>query len=282
MKRSLIPAAGRRRLAVSTGTVFFALTLLASCGNDKTGTTQGGKPEAAQIKNQVEVDATEYSFLMPDEVQGGVVTFDLENTGAELHEFGFGRVEEGKTIEDVKAAFESDVTPSWLEDLAGIAALSPGRTVTMTRELKEGTYLFACFFPSPQGKSHFALGMHKMFTVTGGSDGELPQPDATVTMTDDGIEVPEIAEGSQLLELRNEGNDEHGMLFLLFEGGKTFADLDKWIRTGYRGPAPATALGGIQTIPTGASIFEEMEFESGRTYVIMDLAGEQEAKFTVK
>ena len=107
----------------------------------------------------VEVDASEYSYAMPDEVTGGAVTFELSNTGQQPHEFAFVRLDEGKTVDDLMSAFKQRKQPKWAQDLAGVGVLSPQSTTSMARELEEGSYAFFCFLPSPDGQPHIAHGM---------------------------------------------------------------------------------------------------------------------------
>ena len=84
------------RLAAGLSALVVAF-LLAGCGGE-------GDEEA----QPVDVQGDEYAFVMPDEAEGGVVRFDISNTGEELHEYALGRLDEGKTLDDVKAALESE------------------------------------------------------------------------------------------------------------------------------------------------------------------------------
>src|SRR4029450_8018478 len=109
----------------------------------------------------------------------------FSNTGGLPHEFAFARIEDGKTEADVKAVIESgQEPPDWAEDIAGVPALSPGESITVTRTLEPGSYAFLCFFPAPEGTPHANLGMYEVFTVAGATGLPLPEPDATITATD--------------------------------------------------------------------------------------------------
>jgi hypothetical protein len=239
-------------------------------------TSPGGVSE-----NAVAVNATEYTYEMPSEIEGGVVSFEMENTGTLPHEFGFARLDEGKTVEDLEKAFEEGGPSKWAEDLAGVPLLGAGRRVTMTRELNEGTHVFFCFLPSPEGQPHIQLGMIQGFEVSGTSDAELPEPDSSIVATDDGFEIEPIEPGLQTLELRNDGKKPHEFALFSLEPGKELRDIDKWFGNSLKGESPALFPGGIQSIEPGTVIYEDIEFEAGRTYQVQDFEAGFEEEFTV-
>lgn len=251
------------------------------------GCSKAGQPSAGTgpASNTVRVEATEYSFSLPDQATGGVVTLQLANVGSVVHEFAFGRIDAGKTLDDLKAALDSGKDPSnfpWAHDLAGVSALSPGKEVDVTRSLADpGTYAFFCFIPNADGVSHYKLGMIASFTLAGTSNASLPKADATITATDDGFQVPALTAGTTTVELRNAGKKEHEFQLFSFEPGKGFKDIDRWIRSGQVGPAPVVFPGGIQSIPAGTSVFEELTLESGRTYMLQDFEHHLMTEFTI-
>jgi hypothetical protein len=76
-----------------------------------------------------------------------------------------------------------------------VPALSPGQSVEVTRTLEPGSYVFLRFFPDPEGTPHAALGMYELFTIAGDSGAALPEPDATITATDAGLQLPTLSSG---------------------------------------------------------------------------------------
>lgn len=259
MRRSLIAALGAT-----------ALVLAACSTSDRGGATA------------VDVTATEYTFEVPAEVAGGVVEMRFTNTGAFPHEFAFARIEEGKTEADVKAVIESgEEPPEWAEDVASVPGLSPGESVTVTRTLEPGSYVFLCFFPDPEGTPHAALGMYELFTIAGDTGAALPEPDATITATDDGLQLPALSAGEQVVEFENGGTEPHELFLAAFEPGKSVEDVDSWIEGGYGGEPPVTFLGGMQTIPAGESVFLTIDLESGVEYTVLDFTTESMETFTV-
>ena len=148
--------------------------------------------------------------ISPPTISSGVVRFDVSNTGEELHEYALGRLDEGKTLDDVKAALASGQQdpPDWFVDVGGVPLLSPGEELGLTRELDAGTYVFLCFIPSPDGVPHVELGMLKSFELRGDSGATLPDPDAVIVANDAGYDIPDLSGGRQTIELRNADDRE--------------------------------------------------------------------------
>lgn len=264
----------------SATTCFLVATMIAGCTNGSPA------PEATIAPaNVVMVKATEYSYALPQRATGGVVTLQLENVGSVVHEFAFGRIDTGKSLDYLKAALDSGKDPSnfpWAHDLAGVSALSPGQEVGITRELTDsGTYVFFCFIPNADGVSHYKLGMIAGLTLAGTSNAPLPKPDATITATDDGFRVPALTAGTSTIELKNAGKKDHEFQLFSFEPGKGFSDVERWLNSGQVGPAPVLFPGGIQSIRAGTSVFETLTLESGRTYMLQDFEHHLMTEFAV-
>jgi plastocyanin len=250
--------------------------LLSACAGDSPSTT--GPPAT----RTVDVSATEYAFDVPEEVTGGVVEMRFTNTGGLPHEFAFARIEEGKTEADVKAVIDSGgEPPEWAEDVAGVPGLSPGESITVSRTLEPGSYAFLCFFPDPEGTPHANLGMYEVFTIDGDTGLTLPQPDATITATDEELQVPALSAGEQTVQFLNDGTKPHELVLATFAPGKGVRDVDGWIEGGYEGEPPVTFLGGMQTIPSGESVFLTIDLEPGVEYTALDFQSNSRETFTV-
>jgi hypothetical protein len=91
-----------------------------------------------------------------------------------------------------------------------VPALSPSQSVEVTRTLEPGSYVFVCFFPDPEGTPHAALGMYELFTIAGDSGPALPEPDATITATDAGLQLPTLSSGEQTVGFENGGTPRAG------------------------------------------------------------------------
>jgi hypothetical protein len=253
---------------------------LSACSDDDGG--DGSPPTALPAATAVDVSATEFAFDVPAEVAGGVVEMRFTNTGGLPHEFAFARIEQGKTEADVKAVIESGgEPPEWAEDVAGVPGLSPGQSITVTRTLEPGSYVFLCFFPDPEGTPHASLGMYELFTIAGETGAALPEPDATITATDDGFQVPALTSGEQTVEFENGGTEPHELALVAFEPGKGIKDVDRWFGSGYQGEPPVTFLGGMQTIPAGESVFLGINLEPGVDYTAVDFTTNSRETFAV-
>jgi uncharacterized cupredoxin-like copper-binding protein len=278
------------RLTLIVVAVFAALVAAGCRGSETSDPSQasvGGRASSSKASIPVEVDAAEYGFVMPNRIEGGVVSMRFTNTGKELHEFALVRIGKGHTVHDVLAALEKsgDDLP-WMTDMAGPPMLTPGAEITITRKLEPGTYAFLCYFPNAKGIPHVHLGMTRQFTVVGDSGAALPKPDAVITAQRKRYVVPNLKSGTQTIELRNSSGGERGFILTTFNPGKTQADADRWFRmiesSGRmpKTPAPLTGLGAIQSIPNGTSVYLTVDLEAGRTYRLTEDERGFEATFT--
>lgn len=244
----------------------------------------GGKDEAA-APPVVEVRGDEYAYVIPERIEGGVVTMRFTNTGEELHEYALARLDDGKTRADVDAYLADPESmqsgpPEWIEDIGGVPTLSQNEEVSITRELERGTYVMLCFVPAPDGRPHIAHGMVKTFEVGEPGAAEVPEPDAVVTATDDGFEIPELEAGEQMLELRNGSEAPREFYLYSPNEGVTLADVEQWGESGFKGDPLATFLGAMQSIPAGSSVFLTVDLKAGKRYVFFD-EELSEAEFSV-
>ena len=239
------------RLAAGLSVVVVVVALSQGCGGG-----EGVQP--------IEVEGNEYAFVMPDEAEGGVVRFNVSNTGKELHEYAIGRLDEGKTLDDVKEVLESgQEDPSEWFVAGGVPLLSPGEELGLTRNLEPGRYVFLCFIPSPQGVPHVELGRLQSFELTGDSGGTLPEPDAVIVANDAGYEIPELSAGEQTIELRNANDRELEFLLVALKPGTAIEDFDRFFEAGAKGLPPAQFHGAMQTIPAGTSVYIDIDLKEG-------------------
>jgi hypothetical protein len=258
---------------------------LAACGGDDedeasgtmAATTTATGEEAEAGAGVIEVKGAEYAFLMPEEAEGGVVSFRTSNIGKEIHEYALGRLDEGKTLADVKKrlAQGEGEPPPWFKDVGGVPVLSQGEEITITRDLQPGTYVMLCFLPSPKGVPHVNLGMIKSFELVGDSGRELPEPDAVIAARNGTYEIPAVEAGRQTLELRNADTKAREFFLVTFKPGKTLQDIDAWGDGGFKGPAPGTFHGAMQTIPPGTSVYLDIDLKQGVEYTLVDTGGER-------
>lgn len=234
-------------------------------------------------ENRVEIAMTEFAYGMPEEITGGTTTLEFTNNGEIPHEAAFGSIAGDHDLDDVMKAIRSGKEPDWFADLAGIPVLDAGSTASMTRDLEPGRYIFMCFLPDPKtGAPHVTEGMVHLFEAAGTSDAEPPEADLTITATDDGFEVPDVAAGEQTIELVNDGSKAHEFAIFSLDEDKSEEDIEEWFRTAFESEKPGLFPGGLQSIEPGTSVVVELTFESGRTYIVEDFEGGIQTEFEVE
>ncbi len=136
----------------------------------------GGKSKvAAGPPEEIPVETFEYEFVLrlePNLVlasyEPGPAEFVLENIGEEAHELQVLRLDEGRTLQDSLDLVNDETTlgpPDWVT-VEGAATAAPGEhSGPVAVDLREGSYLLACFLQTEEGVSHASLGMNKSFTV---------------------------------------------------------------------------------------------------------------------
>ena len=125
----------------------------------------------------VAVDAADYSFSgLPDEMDAGVVSFELTNGGAELHEMILLRKNDDvtETFDELLALPEEEAMEK--VTMVGMAGPIPsGESEYAVVDLAAGDYVATCFIPvgavsfdgpPPEGPPHMMQGMVHELTVT--------------------------------------------------------------------------------------------------------------------
>lgn len=142
-----------------------AALLLVSCGGD--GDNGGGSTET---DGTVAVTLQEWA-VVPDEasVAAGEVTFAIENTGQETHEFVVIKTD----LEALDLPTEEDgsvsETGEGMEVVDEAEEIPAGETVELAVSLEPGHYVLLCnILEEEEGgelESHFQMGMRTDFTV---------------------------------------------------------------------------------------------------------------------
>lgn len=123
--------------------------------------------DAARPEVDLTVTLIDYEFDIPDVIEAGVQTWEVVNSGPEIHEMALMRLVPGKTMADVEAFMQNPAGDMPLIFAGGVQALSPDLRNYITLDLEPGDYVALCFVPSPsmEGAPHMALGMVKPFRV---------------------------------------------------------------------------------------------------------------------
>ena len=193
-------------MRMARGTVGVACALLVcatlvACGDDSGSSDSGGESSASD--NAITVKASEYKFDISGQLTAGYSQITFENDGKQPHELISAKLKDGKTAADALPILEAEGEP----DPAALAEvfdgdpttafygtpgpLAPTDHQTTVANFTQGSYVFVCFLPSPDGKSHVSLGMLSEVTIGAGDNTTAPETKGTFTITDDSITVPD-------------------------------------------------------------------------------------------
>ncbi len=132
-----------------------------------TVTANPGQDEVQEPKADGTVKLKDFAFDLPAEINPGHHVWLVENEGPQPHELNLVKLAAGKSIDDLKAFFQSN-NPGRppFEDVGGFEPIQAGDQGWMMLNLTPGTYVALCFVPDPEtGKAHADLGMIQSFDV---------------------------------------------------------------------------------------------------------------------
>ena len=125
-------------------------------------------------KADVIMTLVDYGFQTSTPITAGTHTIQVDNKGPQPHEVVIARLEDGKTLADLMAWFQSGETPEALPTtpppahfMGGIAPMEAGQTEYFTADFQSGDYVLLCFVPDAKdGKPHSEHGMVQEFKVS--------------------------------------------------------------------------------------------------------------------
>ena len=209
---------------------------VASCGDD------------SNSDNTLQITARDYEFEVDGSVEAGALSIAVENSGEEFHEIAMGRLVDGQTVEDARAALEAadeeTENPldgiveegSVIDELGGVQA--PGTAYTITGEgIEAGDYVLLCFIPNSEGTPHANLGMVTGFSVGEGDASDVPDADESYTIRDAGLEGPtELDSGTASIEIVNASSTSRELTLLKISEGRTVDDVSAFFEAADEGP----------------------------------------------
>ena len=235
----------------------------------------------APVPTTVAVTATDYALAAPDTLHEGAVRFELTNRGKEFHHLWVIRLEQGKTMDDFRAALSSGGPfPAWARSLGGPNAPAPGGgEANATLVLAPGQYLLVCGIPGPDGIPHLMKGMLRPLTVVAGAEGAgAPKADVTMSLRDFSFVLSgPLAPGRRTIEVRNDGDQTHEVELVRLAPGKSVHDVLAWVEKP-AGPPPGLPLGGVSPIARGSTASFEVELTPGRYGMICFLPDVKDGK----
>jgi len=127
--------------------------------------------EASESSAPPQVQGTftmkDFTFDMPSTLPAGRATYEVVNSGPQMHELNVLKLAPGKTTQDLIDWDADSGAPPPVEAMGGMNAFSVNGSGYMTLDLQPGTYVAICNVPDPaSGVSHAHLGMMREFTVT--------------------------------------------------------------------------------------------------------------------
>ncbi len=251
-----------------------ALLLLAGCAKadvaKNTDTAAAAAATAGSVAPAiVNIVATDYRFDAPDTISAGLVSLRLVNNGKEMHHVQLVRITGGKTyaelMDGMKNAPPGSPPPPWVETVGGPNVPGSADGQIVTQELTPGSYAMLCFIPSPDGMPHVMKGMSHALTVVPatGPAATVPTADVTVSMSDYAWEVSTpITAGKHVFRLVNTAAQDHEMVIVRLNPGKTMMDFAQWAEKQV-GPPPAVPVGGTAGMPKGVVAYVPLEFTPG-------------------
>jgi hypothetical protein len=268
------------------GTLVAALTMVvAACGATTPGAQQSPtaagaqqSPTAAAVAAgapvpEVVIVAKEYSFAGPESIPGGWTKVTLDNQGAKAHDLILFKLDQGKTMDDVMAALDSQEPPDWIT-LFGQSSAPAGQRRMFIANLAPGSYAMISFGNEENGPPDVAQGMVKGITVTAASTAQvaLPQADATIDMADFHYTVSEIKAGKQLIQANNKGAEDHEATIFSIRDGKTIDDVRALLKLPEdqqeQQYGELLTDAGTIVVPAGQTGYAEQEFVAGRYALI--------------
>ncbi len=241
--------------------------LAAACAKDAPPVDTSAAPQ------QVTITATDFAYsLPPTTIHAGLTTVTLVNQGAEIHHVTLVRLTDGKTVEDLMTALQSEgPPPAWSIAMGGPNAAPPGGEANATLVLDPGTYALVCFIPSPDGVPHMAKGMVMGLEVQPGT-GEvaaLPPGDIEMVLAEYSIALSQTpTAGTHTVRVVNRGAEAHEVALVRLAPGATIEQFLGWMAGGEQGPPPAEAVGGLSGFAPGQTQNFTANFSPG-TYGLL-------------
>jgi len=222
---------------------------------------------APQLPGQI-LDITEDNFFIraPATARPGLTTIRLTSPHGG-HQFELYRLEGGRTVTDLVAALAGNKSLSWATELGGAGYPRAGGTVNASYILEPGRYAIICaVHDRKDGLRHYQKGMFSQFTVSGRRvAGALPIPDIVVREVDYRWNLSrQLAAGSHVLRVTNDGKHAHEMKILRVLPGHTYEEVKAWKPGQSRVDQPFAT---ITTMSPGVSVITSIEFERGE-YVL--------------
>ncbi len=112
------------------------------------------------------IQLVDFAFVLPDEIPAGEMVWEIQNAGAEPHEFVVFRVnDENLSEQEVRDLVLSDEPSEQVEQVFFWAPMAAESRAWTTVNLEPGRYVFICFIEL-HDHNHLEEGMIRFVTVT--------------------------------------------------------------------------------------------------------------------
>ena len=226
----------------------------------------------AEQLNEVTFVAQDYSFSGPDSIAAGWTRLILNNDGPDYHHMQLVRLSDGKTVDDLVAAFnESPVLPDWAEEVGGPNPPEAGQSSEAIVNLAAGNYALICTVPDRQGVPHIQHGMVKALTVEAVAEDTAVEPTADVAldMVDFSfvLSAP-LQAGQQTIRVNNAGTQGHEVFLARLAPDRSVQDFLASFAPDAAFDEPVwQAMGGLSVIEPDAHGYFTVDLEPGQ-YVL--------------
>lgn len=223
--------------------------------------------------SDVTIRAKDFSFTAPAEITGGTVTFHFFNDGPDIHHVQLIRLADGKTVAELLQAMKAPgPLPAWATVSGGPNAVDPGHEITATIDVPPGDYALVCFVDTPDHVPHLFKGMAQPLKVLPPAAGTSPaaaQPaDLTITLSDFKFDLSDsITAGTKSIDVVVGPGQPHELVIFRLLPGKTMDDFMAW-GASYKGPLPASVVGGTTAAAPGTPQRVTVDFTPGQYILI--------------
>ncbi len=235
-----------------------------------------GVTATVSAQNQLVVSVSDQHISVPTRLESGYTEFVLDNQASGVYAHEIVRLKDGGDARAVQQALpslfseEADeatfamVVANTDTFLGGAVGTVPGGERSVGLTLTPGTYIIYADKITDSGLS-IDLAHTAILTVTEAAD-PTPEPKANITikMVEYAFALPaNIAAGTHLVRFENVGNEDHlGFVFALPEGMSA-----EEARHSDDESVDWSQAQGVHAVGAGASVYAEMTFEPGRTYL---------------
>lgn len=262
-----------------------AAALLGACAKgdtDQAATTDSATGEHAghAMPNVVTVVANDFEFQAPTQMPAGLTKFVLKGQGKEIHHATIVKLDSGKTVADLTAAFKTPgPPPSWVTFVGGPNVPDPGAEANATVELTPGNYALVCFVDTPDKVPHFAKGMVHGFTVSApAANAMAPAADVNLSLVDYAFNFDKpLTAGRHTIKVTNPAAQNHEIQLIKLAPGKTLGDMQQWIEK-MQGPPPGNAVGGTAGMEPGTTNYFDVELTPGEYVAICFVPDHKDGK----